>query len=165
MCSRRHFPRPGLFESGYQWKYPTSVCNLRQGLLNMIRVLTFITVCVISLTWSANVAICQDISGPWSGQWHSEANDHRGKIEATFCQVSPDSMQAKFRGTFAKVIPFRYATRLNIVSQQPGLTVLAGNRRLPLGGQFNYHITMTDDCFNGSFSSRRNRGTFVMQRQ
>jgi hypothetical protein len=107
----------------------------------------------------------QDLSGQWSGRWNSSANGHSGKIEATFCQTSHSQVEARFRGTFAKVIPFRYRTKLNVVAQQPGLTVMAGSRRLPLGGEFNYHITMTDSCFNGSFSSRRNSGTFVMQRQ
>lgn len=124
--------------------------------------LSAVILCVASLT---SVASSQDVSGQWSGRWHSGANNHSGNIGATFYQTNSQTMRAKFHGTFAKVIPFRYRTNLNITSQQPGLTVMSGSRRLPLGGEFNYHITMTDQCFNGSFSSKRNRGTFVMQRQ
>lgn len=120
---------------------------------------------VFSIFILAEAGFGQDISGQWAGRWQSNANGHSGKIGATFCQLSPNTMQVKFRGTFAKVIPFRYSTRLKVVSQQPGLTIMAGNRRLPLGGEFNYYITMSDHCFNGSFSSRRNRGTFVMRKQ
>jgi len=126
---------------------------------------TFLTAAILCLASLTSVGYCQEVSGQWSGRWHSGANDHSGKIGATFCQINPETMQARFRGTFAKVIPFRYRTNLNIASQQPGLTVMSGSRRLPLGGEFKYHITMTDQCFNGSFSSKRNRGTFVMQRQ
>ncbi|QEG22673.1 hypothetical protein [Mariniblastus fucicola] len=131
----------------------------------MNRTKFFSTIALLCCCFLASPAIAQDISGQWSGGWHSGANNHRGNIKATFCQIDSSTMQAKFRGTFAKVIPFRYTTRLNIVSQQPGLTVMAGSRRLPLGGEFKYQISMTDQCFNGTFSSRRNHGQFVMQRQ
>ena len=121
-------------------------------------------ICVIVMA-VCNVVAGQDISGNWAGNWRSAANGHSGKISATFAQEDCATMKARFRVTFAKVIPFRYTTKLNIVSQQPGLTVMSGSRRLPLGGQFNYHITLTDECFNGSFQSRRNRGSFVMRKQ
>lgn len=133
--------------------------------MSRARTLQLLVILALIFVVIANNAHAQSVTGDWSGHWHSNANDHSGKISATFCQTSANSMQANFRGTFAKVIPFRYRTQLNIVSQQPGLTVMSGGRRLPLGGQFNYFVTMTDQCFNGSFSSRRNRGTFVMRRQ
>ena len=126
---------------------------------------TFLAAVILSLAMLTNVGSAQDVTGQWSGRWHSGANNHSGKISATFCQTSPGTMQARFQGSFAKVIPFRYRTNLNITSQQPGLTIMSGSRRLPLGGEFKYDITMTDECFNGTFSSRRNRGTFVMQRK
>ncbi len=106
----------------------------------------------------------QDLSGNWSGHWRSSANNHRGRICATFEQIGPNTVRAKFRGTFAKVIPFRYATNLCVASQQPGLTVLSGAKRIPLGGEFRYHVEMTDRNFIGSFASRRNSGTFLMSK-
>ena len=121
-----------------------------------------VLICCVLLTSNS---VAQDVSGQWNGRWHSNANNHSGNIGATFCQLDANTMEARFRGTFAKVIPFRYRTQLKIVAQQPGLTVMAGSRRLPLGGQFNYSVTMTDQCFNGTFSSKRNRGTFIMRRQ
>jgi len=124
----------------------------------------FLSTVILSLALLTNVGSAQDVSGQWSGRWHSGANNHSGKIGATFCQTDSGTMQAKFCGTFAKVIPFRYQTNLSITSQQPGLTVMSGSRRLPLGGEFNYYITMTDQCFHGTFTSKRNRGTFMMQR-
>ena len=121
--------------------------------------------CFVVLTFLGQSASAQDISGDWSGNWQSAANNHTGKISATFCQSSNDTMRARFRGTFAKVIPFRYSTDLKIASQSPGLTVLAGSRRLPLGGEFSYYVTVTDQCFHGTFASKRNRGTFIMSKQ
>ena len=124
-------------------------------------------VCIFSfivLAFMSQATFGQDISGNWSGKWHSAANNHSGKISATFRQCDSNTMRTQFRGTFAKVIPFRYTTDLKIASQSPGLTVLSGSRRLPLGGQFNYYVTMTDQCFHGSFASKRNRGTFIMRK-
>lgn len=112
----------------------------------------------------AQSGAAQELSGNWTGYWHSNANDHRGKIGATFEQIDANTVRARFRGSFAKIIPFRYSTNLCVASQQPGLTVLSGSKRIPLGGEFRYYVEMTDSCFNGSFSSRRNRGSFVMGR-
>lgn len=126
---------------------------------------TFRLAFCILVVLSCNALSAQEIAGQWSGKWNSNANGHSGKIAATFCQEDSATMKAKFSGTFAKVIPFRYTTRLNIVDQQPGLTVMSGSRRLPLGGEFSYYITMTDQCFHGSFQSRRNRGTFIMRKR
>lgn len=120
---------------------------------------------VVLVVCFSQAAVGQDLAGDWSGYWHSDANDHRGRIGATFQQVNANTVRANFRGSFAKVIPFRYSTNLCVASQQPGLTVLSGSKRLPLGGEFRYYVEMTDACFNGSFSSRRNRGTFVMGRR
>jgi hypothetical protein len=123
------------------------------------------TFCFVLIALSCQFSLGQDVSGNWSGRWHSAANNHSGKISATFCQSNHNTMRTQFRGTFAKVIPFRYTTNLTIASQSPGLTVLSGSRRLPLGGEFNYYVTMTDQCFHGTFSSKRNRGTFIMSRK
>ena len=107
----------------------------------------------------------QDLSGSWNGMWLSGANSHRGRLSATFCQTNSNQVQARFRGTFAKVIPFRYRANLNVVHQQPGLTVLSGARKLPLAGEFRYYATITDGCFQGKFSSGRNYGHWTLQRQ
>ena len=123
---------------------------------------SFLLCFVLFVLASSQTAAAQDLSGNWSGQWLSDANGHRGRICATFEQVSPNVVRANFRGTFAKVIPFRYSTNLCVGSQSRGLTVLSGAKRLPLGGEFRYYVEMTDSNFNGSFASRRNRGTFLM---
>lgn len=105
-----------------------------------------------------------NLSGQWSGYWHSDANGHRGRIGATFEQVGSNQVQARFRGTFAKIIPFRYRTNLDVTYQDPGLTILSGSKRLPISGRFRYYAEISNGEFTGTFSSPRNRGTWVMQR-
>ena len=147
--------RTRMVGHGNQTAFPLPVTSQA-----MIRFLFATGVLLASCTF----ANAQDLSGDWSGTWHSDANNHRGRINATFQQLDSNTVRANFRGTFAKIIPFRYSTNLCVASQQPGLTVLSGSKKIPLGGQFRYYVEMTDSCFNGSFSSRRNRGTFVMAR-
>ena len=107
----------------------------------------------------------QDLSGPWSGYWHSQTNQHRGRLQATFSQSNPYQLEARFRGTFAKVLPFRYRAKLDVIHQEPGLTILCGSKKLgPLMGEFRYYAEITECQFNATYSSRRNRGTWVMSR-
>lgn len=122
-----------------------------------------LVLCLTSFIGSS--ASGQELSGTWSGAWISGANNHRGRLSATFCQTQPDQVQAKFRGTFAKIIPFRYRTNLNVVHQQAGLTILSGTRRLPLSGEFRYYAEIQDGCFQGQFSSGRNFGCWTLQQQ
>jgi hypothetical protein len=111
-----------------------------------------------------SISSAQDLGGQWQGYWHSNANNHRGRINATFCQTDATVVQARFTGTFAKIIPFRYRTRLNVAYQEPGLTILSGSKRLPFSGEFRYYAEISDGCFRGTFSSPRNRGTWMMSR-
>jgi len=75
--------------------------------MNPKRLFTIVSIALLFLSIEAVQG--QDLSGQWSGRWRSNANGHSGKIGATFCQISPHAMQTNFRGTFAKVIPFRYS--------------------------------------------------------
>ena len=110
-------------------------------------------------------ASAQDLSGQWTGYWHSDTNNHRGRLAATFSQTSPYQVEARFRGSFAKVLPFRYRAKLDVIHQEPGLTILCGSKKLgPLMGEFRYYAEITDCQFNATYSSRRNRGTWVMSR-
>ena len=106
----------------------------------------------------------QDLTGHWTGYWHSGFNNHQGRLQARFQQTHPQILEAQFRGTFAKIIPFRYRARLQVVHQEPGLTVLSGSRKLPFSGEFRYYAQITEGEFLGTFESRRNHGTWVMNR-
>lgn len=121
-------------------------------------------VLVLGVVLNTAPAVGQDLAGQWSGYWQSDANGHQGCIRATFCQISACQVEAKFSGTFAKILPFRYRTRLNIVHQEPGMMLLSGSRRLPFSGEFRYDVEIRDGQFLGTFSSPRNSGTWVMSR-
>ena len=123
----------------------------------------FLVVCSSSFD---TVATGQDLSGHWNGAWQSQTTGHRGRISATFCQIDSCQVQAKFKGTFARIIPFRYRTKLQIVHQEPGLMVLGGSRKLgPIMGQFTYEGTISNGQFSAQYSSKRDRGTWNLSRQ
>lgn len=105
-----------------------------------------------------------ELNGRWQGNWQSCTNGHRGKLNAQFCRIDSTHVQAKFKGTFAKIIPFRYRPVLNIVHEEPGLIVLQGNKKLPIVGNFQYNATISGNQFSATYRSRRDNGVWSMRR-
>ena len=106
-----------------------------------------------------------DLSGCWSGSWMSCKNGHNGKLSATFCRINDCQVRARFKGIFAKVIPFRYPATLTIVEERPGLMRLSGSQRLgPIMGSFTYSVTITPDRFEASYQSKRDWGQWTLSR-
>jgi len=107
----------------------------------------------------------QSPTGNYRGEWVSMANGHRGPIKATVQQTSPDSVVVRFRGRFAKVIPFAYTSRLAVTSSGPEGTQVAGSQKLPIFGQFSTTGTIQGDRFDARFQSARgDAGEFRMIR-
>lgn len=101
----------------------------------------------------------------WHGNWHSQRSGHRGKLSATFRRINDHQVRANFRGTFAKVIPFRYPARLNIVHEEPGLVILNGSKRLgPIMGEFRYEAIITPRHFSSTYRSKRDWGNWTLSR-
>lgn len=116
---------------------------------------------VVLLTQSS---FAQGLDGRWRGGWQSCTNGHKGRLNAQFCRIDSTHVQAKFTGTFGKVIPFRYRPVLDIVYEEPGLIVLQGTKRIPFGGSFEYNATIAGDQFSATYRSRRDNGVWQMQR-
>ena len=124
-------------------------------------ILLVAVVLVVLLTQSS---FAQGLDGRWRGGWQSCSNGHRGKLNGQFRRIDSKHVQAKFSGTFAKAIPFRYRPVLDIVYEEPGLMVLQGNKRIPLGGNFEYNATISGDEFTATYRSRRDNGVWQMRR-
>lgn len=126
---------------------------------------TIVIACICLLSVVAVPAAAQDLSGHWQGCWSSQCSGHQGRISASFCQINDCQVKAQFKGTFARIIPFRYNATLQIVHQEPGLMVVSGSRKLgPLGGTFSYQATITEGQFSATYSSGRDRGTWNLSR-
>ncbi len=124
-----------------------------------------ISIALVLIFICAIPAVAQDLGGNWSGQWNSCRTGHRGRLNATFCRIDEYHVQAKFRGTFARIVPFRYRAVLDIVHEEPGMMVLSGSKKLgPIMGSFSYDATVTGNQFNATYRSRRDQGYWRMSR-
>ena len=126
-------------------------------------IIVFAILCV-SLSATQSTIANDGLAGHWDGTWQSCRSGHRGTLQATFCRIDSNHVQANFTGTFAKIIPFRYRPTLDIVHEQPGMIVLQGSKRLPLMGNFEYRATVTGNQFEATYRSRRDHGVWRMRR-
>lgn len=106
-----------------------------------------------------------ELAGQWKGSWKSCKSGHHGKLNAQFCRIDETHVQAKFTGSFAKVIPFRYRPILTIVQEESDYMILEGNKKLPLVGNFYYSATVSDAGFSATYRSRRDQGVWQMSRR
>src|SRR5579883_435341 len=106
-----------------------------------------------------------DLTGKWSGYWVSDKNGHNGPLNATFKPRGCDAYRVTFSGRFAKVIPFRYSTTMQIVGGGEGVVMLSAER--PLGPRGTYRTTAlaTGSNFAATSTSPRDHGRFVMTRR
>jgi hypothetical protein len=105
-----------------------------------------------------------NLSGKWSGYWVSDKNGHTGPLKATFAPQG-DSYKVTYRGRFAKIIPFRYSTTMDVVGAGDGVVMLSAEKRLGPMGTFRTTATATGSNFDATFTSRRDSGRFVMTRR
>lgn len=127
----------------------------------MRRILSLVALCALPSVGSAQQP---DLSGWWSGYWVSDKNGHTGPLNATFKPLDANTYKVTYRGRFAKVIPFRYSTTMDVVGAGEGVAVLAAEKRLGPFGTFRTTATATDSAFDATFTSRRDSGRFVLRR-
>ncbi len=106
----------------------------------------------------------QDLTGHWCGTWNDCKSGHEGPLRATFSKCDDAHYRAVFTGRFFKVIPFRFATTLDVAGQKDGVVQLSGQSRLGLFGNFTYNAEATDTNFTANYSSRRYQGQFLLSR-
>src|SRR5262245_39890571 len=71
-----------------------------------------------------------DVAGCWSGYWISCSDGHSGRMQATICKVGDNCYQARFRGRFWVVFPFRYSMTFREIGREGDKVFLAGEHRL-----------------------------------
>lgn len=106
-----------------------------------------------------------DLSGKWCGFWVSDKNGHNGPLNATFKPKDCDSYRVTFNGRFAKVIPFRYSTTMNVTGRGDGVVMLSAERPLGLRGSYRTSAAVTSTNFDATYTSPRDHGRFVMTKK
>ncbi|MSU78642.1 MAG: hypothetical protein EXS16_11185 [Gemmataceae bacterium] len=120
---------------------------------------------LIAIASYANTGRSQELSGGgWRGTWHDENKDHTGPLRGWFKQTHDGHYRVAFTGKYAKVVPFFFSTKLNVVGRDGDQVILGGSSRLPLFGRFNYNGAADGNNFNAQYDSRLWRGSFRLTR-
>ncbi len=135
----------------------------------MSRIFAIVTLCVLPSMSLAQqpvvVPTAPDLTGKWSGYWISDKNGHTGPLHATFTPVGDDAYKVNYHGRFAKVIPFRYTTTMDVVGRGDGAVMLSAEKPLGPFGTFRTTATAAGSNFDATFTSRRDSGRFVLSRR
>jgi hypothetical protein len=115
---------------------------------------------------STSAALAVDLSGCWEGTWVSNQSGHKGKLRATITRIDANHYNASFTGTFFKVLPFRYSVVMTVVEDTGDVVHLKGQKDLGklAGGCYYYTSRATCCCFHTDYCSKKDHGTFDMQR-
>jgi hypothetical protein len=125
--------------------------------------IAFFVLCAFTTTASA---ASPDLTGRWSGYWVSDKNGHTGPLHGKFTQLDADTYRVRYRGRFAKIIPFMYSTKMHVEGVGDDVVLLTASQNLgPLLGTFQSSATATSTSFNADFSSRGDSGRFVLSRR
>lgn len=113
-----------------------------------------------------NISCCPDLSGNWDcGSWQSSGSGHSGKLRATLTRSGRDAYRCTFCGSFFKVVPFRYTVTLHVTGCRDGRVFFRASRNLPVfGGTFTCSGSATGRSFRATYTSPKDRGTFVLSR-
>jgi len=108
---------------------------------------------------------CIDLSGRWTcGSWRSYCTGHHGKLKGVLERNCCGDYDARFTGTFFKVVPFLYRVTLNVVECRDGVVYFRGSKRLPMLGTFCYEGHATSCSFQFHYTTKKDRGVFQMSR-
>ena len=117
---------------------------------------------LLALGTSARAGV---LDGRWRhGSWTDTNTGHQDVLRARFREKSDGNYRVVFTGRFAKVVPFRFATTLNVVGHNGDKVIMAGEPRIPGFGRFSYHAIADGNSFNAQYDSRRWKGEFNLWR-
>lgn len=106
-----------------------------------------------------------ELDGRWRcGRWSDTKSGHEGPLRAYFRQVDDGHYRVIFHGRFAKIVPFCFATTLDVVGRDGDELFLAGESRLLGFYKFTYSATADEHQFNAQYQSRRWSGEFHLSR-
>ena len=108
------------------------------------------------------------LPGGSAGKLNSVGTDnnsgHEDVLRARFREQADGNYRVVFTGRFAKIIPFRFATTLNVVGHNGDKVIMEGESRIMGFSRFSYHAVGDANQFNAQYESRRWRGEFNLSR-
>ena len=74
---------------------------------------------------------CGELDGRWpNGSWTDDNSGHEDVLRGRFRETKDGNYRVIFTGRFAKVIPFRFSTTLNVVGRDGDKILMAGKSRI-----------------------------------
>jgi hypothetical protein len=117
------------------------------------------------MLFTANAVRAGELDGGgWCGKWTATNKGHEGPLQAKFQEIDACHYRVVFTGKFAKVVPFRFKTTLNVVGHDGDKVILAGEARVAVFGKFSYHAVADAHNFNATYDSRGWQGEFNLSR-
>lgn len=107
-----------------------------------------------------------DITGAWDGQWLSDRNGHRGRLQCLLTKQQNNTYSARFKARFWKIFTASYTVPLQITPGTNQNFQLEGDSNLGklAGGVYRYSGEATPTRFNTKYTSKYDHGTFKMER-
>jgi len=143
-----------------------------------MRIVQIIIICCLSifiLVFSGGCFSChqigpknkikEDIEGRWIGKWLCEQTGDSGKIRCHLMEREEGLYQARFDGNYWGFIPFWFTIQMDI-TEQDGVYHAQAEEDLGWlgGGSYAYEGTISKTDFQISYTSKRHKGTFVLER-
>ena len=121
----------------------------------VIRKLCVFVVCV---AFFANAVNAQSPS-IYRGKWQSHSTGHSGPMRVKLSSNADGTIDAKFSGRFALVIPFVY--RAELIPAGGGS--YASYKKLgPILGEYRMNSNLSPTSFNATFTAAGDHGSFTM---
>ena len=86
--------------------------------------------------------------GAWEGRWKSDANGHNGRLRCLVSQGASNTIHARFRATYARILTFEYSVPLTLtLEDQRSRIEGAANLGYLAGGRYSYDGFVTSSNF------------------
>jgi hypothetical protein len=124
-----------------------------------------IALVALGVLLAGSISRAGELDGKWRhGSWTDTNTGHEHALRARFREKADGNYRVVFTGRFAKVVPFRFTTTLNVVGHDGDKVIMAGESRIAGLMRFSY-TAVADECtFNAQYHSRRWTGEFHLTR-
>ena len=107
------------------------------------------------------------MTGRWEGTWHSDVNDHSGRLRCLVTPLTNDGYQARFYAKYKRVFTFSFSYNAPLtVRRNQEVFLFEGDANLGwyAGGRYEYQGHADGRDFFSTYRSKYDHGTFRMKR-
>jgi hypothetical protein len=106
------------------------------------------------------------IEGRWQGSWHSDVNNHSGRLRCLLSEAGGNTYRARFHAKYMKILSFGYTVILTAEPSKTNGFTFSGEANLGrlAGGVYHYEGHADGTNFFSTYSCKYDHGTFQMAR-